>query len=291
MRIAIREKISGGEQQRAALARALAIEPEALLLDEPLSALDTLLRSQMEAQLQETFAAYRRPALVVTHNMEEAYRLAAQLLVLIRGRVAAFGAKDEIFRFPPSLEVARLTGCKNFSRVRAISETAVEALDWNCNLQVTRPIARPPGYVGIRAHHIEFVDAAALRKGKARIHSPAGSRNRLRRPFASRPNCIFTARPATPPNTIYRPKSSRKSGKPFAPAHFPGTCGFRPIRSFFFRNNHSFEGTFKRARMGTKIGAYLKCLTHLISKPFVPLMSRRNTTDKSRFTAYSTWIN
>src|SRR5208282_4223572 len=110
--------LSGGEQQRAALARALAIEPEAMLLDEPLSALDTHLRSQMEAKLQETFATYRRPVLLVTHNIEEAYRLGERLLVLSRGRVAAFGAKEDIFRRPPSLEAARLTGCKNFSRAR-----------------------------------------------------------------------------------------------------------------------------------------------------------------------------
>ena len=88
--------LSGGELQRVALARALAIEPEALLLDEPLSALDTHLRSRVEIQLQETFAAYRRPTLLVTHNMEEAYRLGARLLVLSRGRVVASGAKKDI---------------------------------------------------------------------------------------------------------------------------------------------------------------------------------------------------
>ena len=75
-------EVSGGEQQRAGLARALAIEPEALLLDEPLSALDTHLRSQMEAQLQETFSAYPQSVLLVTHNIEEAYRLGEELLVL-----------------------------------------------------------------------------------------------------------------------------------------------------------------------------------------------------------------
>ena len=89
-------ELSGGEQQRVALARALSTEPEALLLDEPLSALDTHLRSQVEALLQETFAAYRRPALLVTHNIEEAYRLGEKLLVLSRGRVSAFGPRKKI---------------------------------------------------------------------------------------------------------------------------------------------------------------------------------------------------
>ena len=110
----------------------------------------------MEAQLQETFAAYPRPALLVTHNIEEAYRLGEQLLVLSHGRVAAFGAKEEIFRSPPTLEVARLTGCKNFSRARALSENTVEALDWNCTLRVSRAAQRPPAHVGIRAHHIDL---------------------------------------------------------------------------------------------------------------------------------------
>lgn len=153
-------ELSGGEQQRVALARALAIDPEALLLDEPLSALDTHLRSQMEAQLQETFASYRRSTLIVTHNIEEAYRLGEELLVLSRGRVVAWGAKEEIFRHPPSLEVARLTGCKNFTRVRALSENAFEALDWGCEVRLSRSITKPPKYAGIRAHHIDFVDGA-----------------------------------------------------------------------------------------------------------------------------------
>jgi ABC-type sulfate/molybdate transport systems ATPase subunit len=152
-------EVSGGEQQRAALARALAIEPEALLLDEPLSALDTHLRSQMEAQLQEAFEQYAQPALLVTHNIEEAYRLGEQLLVLSRGKVAAFGSKDNIFLNPPSMEVARLTGCKNFSRARAIDGHHIEAVDWNCRLLVSRDVAGSHAYAGIRAHHIHFVES------------------------------------------------------------------------------------------------------------------------------------
>jgi molybdate transport system permease protein len=151
-------ELSGGEQQRVALARALAIDPEAMLLDEPLSALDTHLRSQVETQLLETFSAYPHSVLVVTHNIEEAYRLGVELLVLIRGKVEAFGEKEEIFRYPPTLEVARLTGCKNFSRVRRLSGDMVEALDWGCRLHVEHRLDKPAAWVGIRAHHIEFTE-------------------------------------------------------------------------------------------------------------------------------------
>ncbi|HEV2287902.1 MAG TPA: sulfate/molybdate ABC transporter ATP-binding protein [Candidatus Acidoferrales bacterium] len=153
--------LSGGEQQRVALGRALAIEPEALLLDEPLAALDTHLRSQIEAQLIETLGQFRGPALFVTHNVEEAYRMAENFVVLSKGRVAASGPKEEIFRRPPSLEVALLTGLKNFSRARAISPSRVEAIDWNCALDVAEPLAAQAAYVGIRAHHVDFPEAAA----------------------------------------------------------------------------------------------------------------------------------
>ena len=153
-------EFSGGEQQRAALARALATEPEALLLDEPLTALDTHLRSQVEAQLQETFVDFRRPVLLVTHNIEEAYRLGEKLMLLARGKVVAFGAKEDIFRHPPTRTAAQLTGCKNFSRARLISDHEIEAIDWACRLGIapTRPLGpKPPAFVAIRAHHIEFV--------------------------------------------------------------------------------------------------------------------------------------
>ena len=152
-------ELSGGEQQRAALARALATEPDALLLDEPLTALDAHLRSQLETQLQETFATFGRPVLLVTHNIEEAYRLAGQLLLLARGKVIAFGPKEEIFRHPPTKTAAQLTGCKNLSQARRVSDDEVESTDWDCRLKLShtaRSSIKGSGFVGIRAHHIEF---------------------------------------------------------------------------------------------------------------------------------------
>jgi molybdate transport system permease protein len=154
--------LSGGEQQRVALARALAIEPAALLLDEPLSALDTHLRSTLERQLREMLASYCGSTLFVSHNLEEAYRICEKLVVLANGRVAAQGPKEEIFRHPPTLEVARITGCKNFSRACRLYDGRVEALDWGCSLHVAQVFAKTPGHVAIRANHIRVHSSQKL---------------------------------------------------------------------------------------------------------------------------------
>src|ERR1700681_637304 len=154
--------LSGGEQQRVALARALAVEPAALLLDEPFSALDTHLRSALERQLRETLASYGGSTLFVSHNLEEAYRVCETLVVLANGNVAAQGPKEEIFRHPPALEVARVTGCKNFSRARRLSDGRVEALDWGCTLRVAQEFAKKPEHIAIRAHHVRVHPARRL---------------------------------------------------------------------------------------------------------------------------------
>jgi len=146
--------LSGGEQQRVALGRALAVEPKALLLDEPFSALDTHLRSALERQLRETLETYRGSTLFVSHNLEEAYRVCENLVVLERGSVAARGPKEEVFRHPPTLQVARLTGCKNYSRARRSADGRIEALDWGCTLHVAQQFSKPAEHVAIRAHHI-----------------------------------------------------------------------------------------------------------------------------------------
>lgn len=148
-------QLSGGQQQRVALARALAIEPEALLLDEPFSALDDYLRSHMVKQLTETLLNYSGVTLFVTHNMDEVYRICDQLVVLSLGKIEAKGGKEEVFRNPPSLVAAQLTGCKNFSRARYISQFELEALEWGINLKTKHEISKKIKNVGIHAHAIE----------------------------------------------------------------------------------------------------------------------------------------
>ncbi len=152
-------ELSGGQQQRVALARALATNPAALLLDEPLSALDPHLRGEVERELSAQLAHFAGPALFVSHNLEEVYRLCPNLLVLAAGRVVACGPKEQIFLRPPNFAVARITGCKNFSHARRISANQVDAIDWGVRLQVAQAQPASAARVAIRAHHIQLFDA------------------------------------------------------------------------------------------------------------------------------------
>ncbi|MGD0840160.1 MAG: sulfate/molybdate ABC transporter ATP-binding protein [Candidatus Acidiferrales bacterium] len=159
--------LSGGQQQRVALARALAPEPQALLLDEPFSALDAHLRGEIERELREALAGYRGAALFVSHNLEEAYRFCGELIVLADGKIVAAGPKEDLFRHPPGFQVARLTGCKNFSAARAAADGRIEALDWGCKLRVAQSTPATLGHIAIRAHHIRVhaADASNLVPG------------------------------------------------------------------------------------------------------------------------------
>lgn len=149
-------ELSGGQQQRVALARALASQPKVLLLDEPFSALDTHLRSQIERRLIARLQSYTGITLLVTHNLEEAYRVCHHLLVLESGNVLAHSPKHRIFEQPRTVRVAQLTGCKNFSPAVARGPHTVEALHWQCRLTAVEPLPQNLVQVGIRAHHVTF---------------------------------------------------------------------------------------------------------------------------------------
>ena len=148
-------QLSGGQQQRVALARALVFEPEILLLDEPFSALDEYLRTQMVNQLMSSLSGYTGTTLFVTHNMEEAYRLCQRILVVDHGRKEAYGERDEIFVHPPTLPAAQVTGCKNISTAKKLPDGRIEALEWRMKLSPGQEIM-DVSHIGIRANHIRM---------------------------------------------------------------------------------------------------------------------------------------
>jgi molybdate transport system ATP-binding protein len=103
-------QLSGGQAQRVALARALASTPEALLLDEPLAALDVQTRAEVQGELREHLGAFAGPTVLVTHDPIEALLLAQRIVVLERGRVVQAGSPAEITSRPLTPYVARLVG-------------------------------------------------------------------------------------------------------------------------------------------------------------------------------------
>lgn len=105
--------LSGGEQQRVALVRALAREPRVLLLDEPFSGLDRHLRAEVRDFLFSTLKASGAAVAVVTHDVEEALLLADDLVLLAEGRVLQSGTPADCYRHPASLQAARLLGDVN----------------------------------------------------------------------------------------------------------------------------------------------------------------------------------
>jgi iron(III) transport system ATP-binding protein len=106
-------QLSGGQLQRVAIARALVIEPEVLLLDEPLSNLDAKLRVEMRAEIRQLQQQLRITAIYVTHDQEEALAISDRIAVMQNGRLEQVGAPDAIYRSPASPFVAQFMGTTN----------------------------------------------------------------------------------------------------------------------------------------------------------------------------------
>jgi spermidine/putrescine transport system ATP-binding protein len=116
-------EISGGQGQRVALARALVLEPDILLLDEPLAALDARLRAAMRSELVLLQRSLGITFVLVTHDLEEAIECSSRIAVMREGRIAQYAAPEEIFERPNSVYVARLVGMENILEGRVISRT------------------------------------------------------------------------------------------------------------------------------------------------------------------------
>jgi molybdate ABC transporter permease protein len=152
-------QISGGQRQRVAIARCMAMEPDALLLDEPFAALDPHLRRRTEEQLRATLAGFSGPVVFVTHDMEEAFRFCSELQVLDNGRVIASGPRQELFEHPRTVAAAQLTGCKNISAARRLGANSIEVDAWGCRLRTAIEVPEAMTHVGFRSHQLVFQKA------------------------------------------------------------------------------------------------------------------------------------
>ena len=142
-------QLSGGPQQRVALARILASKPDLLLLDEPFSALDATLRWEMEQVVRRTIRDFNGTAVLVTHDRDEVYRLSDRVAVYKSGHIDRYEEKWALFAHPGTATAARLTGCKNISPAHREGDDIV-AEDWQLRFRVPGEEDWP--FIGIRAH-------------------------------------------------------------------------------------------------------------------------------------------
>jgi iron(III) transport system ATP-binding protein len=152
-------ELSGGQQQRVAVARALVVEPEILLLDEPLSNLDANLREEMRFEIRRLHEAFGITTLYVTHDQGEAMVISDRIAVLDRGRVAQVGTADELFDRPRTRFVADFIGRTNVIEGTAVAGDTIARGDVRLRMMATGLAAGRPVVVSVRPHQIALASA------------------------------------------------------------------------------------------------------------------------------------
>jgi iron(III) transport system ATP-binding protein len=160
-------ELSGGQQQRVALARALIVEPQTLLLDEPLSNLDANLREEMRFEIRRLHDEYRYTTVYVTHDQSEAMTTADMIAVMNGGKVEQLGTPEDIYARPDSEFVARFIGASNV--IKGTARDADHISFAGATLQVTgaKLAAGQNAAVAIRQHDIRLSTHAPMSSGNA----------------------------------------------------------------------------------------------------------------------------
>ncbi|MBC9936522.1 ABC transporter ATP-binding protein [Leucobacter sp. cx-87] len=154
------EQLSGGQKQRIALARALINSPKALLLDEPLGALDMRLRRDLQVELKHMQQRLGLTFIHVTHDQEEAMSMADRIAVMSDGRIEQIGSPRELYDNPNSEFVATFLGSSNLIAAERVSDTGVTLLGTGIDLPKDRmhhPIGQ--GSVGVRPEKVRLLPA------------------------------------------------------------------------------------------------------------------------------------
>src|SRR3990172_5204746 len=152
-------ELSGGQQQRVALARALVVEPQILLLDEPLSNLDANLREEMRFEIRRLHEEFRITTIYVTHDQAEAMVTSDRIAVMHQGKIVQVGTSDEIFDRPRTRFVAEFIGKTNILKGKLEENRQVD-LGAGLSLQVSsaeNPSKGAEAFVCIRPHNISLL--------------------------------------------------------------------------------------------------------------------------------------
>jgi ABC-type Fe3+/spermidine/putrescine transport system ATPase subunit len=157
-------QLSGGQQQRVALVRALAPDPQVLLLDEPLSALDAKIRVRLRAEVKRLQQELKKTMIYVTHDQEEALSIADRVVVMERGQFRQVGRPIDIYQCPNSSFVADFVGTSNFFRGYR-TEDRVNTGKWEFKVSQKGPLSGEEIFLAIRPEKIEVFKYGDLPNG------------------------------------------------------------------------------------------------------------------------------
>ncbi|MEM3485584.1 MAG: ABC transporter ATP-binding protein [Candidatus Methanomethyliaceae archaeon] len=160
-------ELSGGQQQRVALARALVIEPDVLLMDEPLANLDAKLRDRLRFELRELQRNTAVTTVYVTHDQEEAFVLSDHILVMHLGKIQQLGTPEEVFYSPSNVFVASFIGRNNIFVGKVIEKNGAYV-----RVQCAQYVLH-----GRSAHPVSVGDDVAVIIGTRNVQVPASSNN------------------------------------------------------------------------------------------------------------------
>jgi multiple sugar transport system ATP-binding protein len=181
-------QLSGGQRQRVALARALAVEPRVILMDEPLSNLDALLRLEMRAELKTILAQSKTTTIYVTHDQVEAMSLADRIAIMNHGVSVQCDTPLEIYRNPATTFVAGFIGNPpmNFVHARSLEDGVYEALGW----RLRGPRGHATLTLGVRPEDLQPADEGF--GIEAAVVEPLGAHT-LVTAFVGEPRQVFRA--------------------------------------------------------------------------------------------------
>ena len=166
-------ELSGGQQQRVALARALVVEPQTLLLDEPLSNLDATLREEMRFEIRRLHDELRITTVYVTHDQAEAMVTSDRIAVMNAGRIEQVGTSEDLYERPRTAFVARFIGASNILDCEVRGEHAtVDGIVFR--LATAAPATVRSGAISIRPHAIGVAAAGAVAATSSELNTLSG---------------------------------------------------------------------------------------------------------------------
>ena len=169
-------ELSGGQQQRVGLARVFLLAPDLLLMDEPFSALDAHLKSELEQDLLALFESFEGSILYVSHDIDEAFRFCDRIAVVEEGHIREIAPKRDIVSDPQTLATIRLSGCKNTTEAQKAGDHEVFLPSFGVTVRCAQNVPDDVRFFGVRAFRIRRARHEGRNVFRVRVDRASDSR-------------------------------------------------------------------------------------------------------------------